>query len=70
VQTERHAALDCYRAQFSDADLVGLHTAMDRYERGNATDATIDGRLDGATHAEVFRIVPTSALHVGLARRR
>ena len=38
VQTERHAALDCYRAQFTDADLVGLHAAMDRYERGNATD--------------------------------
>jgi LmbE family N-acetylglucosaminyl deacetylase len=66
VQTERHAALDCYRAQFSAADLVGLHAAMDRYERGNATD----GALDGATHAEVFRVVPTSALHVGLARKR
>jgi LmbE family N-acetylglucosaminyl deacetylase len=70
VQTQRHAALDCYRAQFTDADLVGLHAAMDRYERGNATAGTLDGRLDGATHAEVFRIVPTSALHVGLARTR
>jgi LmbE family N-acetylglucosaminyl deacetylase len=66
VQTERHAALDCYRAQFTESDLVGLHAAMDRYERVNATD----GRLDGATHAEVFRVVPTSALHVGLARKR
>jgi LmbE family N-acetylglucosaminyl deacetylase len=62
VQTERHAALDCYRAQFTDADLVGLHAAMDRYERGNAPA--------GATHAEIFRVVPTSALHVGLARNR
>lgn len=62
VQTERHAALDCYRAQFTDDDLAGLHAAMDRYERGNA-------REDG-THGEVFRVVPTSALHVGIARRR
>ena len=65
VQTQRHAALDCYRAQFTDADLVGLHTAMDRYERANAA-----GRVAGATHAEVFRVVPASALHVGLRRRR
>jgi LmbE family N-acetylglucosaminyl deacetylase len=64
VQTQRHAALDCYRAQFTDADLIGLHTAMDRYERANAAAAT------AATHAEVFRVVPASALHVGLARRR
>ena len=62
VQTERHAALDCYRAQFDADSLAGLHSAMDRYERANATDA--------ATHAEVFRVVPSSALHVGLARRR
>ena len=62
VQHERHAALDCYRAQLSGDDLVGLHAAMDRYERRNATD--------GATHAEVFRVVPASALHVGLARPR
>jgi LmbE family N-acetylglucosaminyl deacetylase len=70
VQTERHAALDCYRAQFSESDLVGLHAAMDRYERSNAADSTLDGTLDGATHAEVFRVLPTSALHVGLARKR
>jgi N,N'-diacetylchitobiose non-reducing end deacetylase len=62
VQTERHGALDCYRAQFTDDDLAGLHAALDRYERRNASD--------GSTHAEVFRVVPTSALHVGLARRR
>ena len=62
VQTERHAALDCYRAQFTADDLLGLHTALDRHERANATDA--------ATHAEVFRVVPTSALHVGITRRR
>ncbi|HSL74716.1 MAG TPA: PIG-L deacetylase family protein [Ilumatobacteraceae bacterium] len=62
VQHERHAALDCYRAQFTADDLVGLHAAMDRYERRNAPD--------GATHGEVFRVVPTSALHVGLARPR
>jgi LmbE family N-acetylglucosaminyl deacetylase len=62
VQTQRHAALDCYRAQFTEADLAALHTGMDRYERRNAPD--------GATHAEVFRVVPTSALHVGLARPR
>ena len=48
--------------KFTADDLIGLHSAMDRYERSNATDA--------ATHAEVFRVVPTSALHVGLARRR
>jgi LmbE family N-acetylglucosaminyl deacetylase len=65
VQTQRHAALDCYRAQFTDADLVALHTAMDRYERSNAAAGPAD-----ATHAEVFRVVPASALHVGLARRR
>jgi LmbE family N-acetylglucosaminyl deacetylase len=62
VQAQRHAALDCYRAQFTEADLAALHAGMDRYERRNAPD--------GATHAEVFRVVPTSALHVGLARPR
>jgi N,N'-diacetylchitobiose non-reducing end deacetylase len=62
VQVERHAALDCYRAQFTPDDLAALHAGMDRYERRNASD--------GATHAEVFRVVPTSALHVGLARPR
>lgn len=62
VQTERHATLDCYRAQFTDDDLTGLHLALDRHERRNAPD--------GATHGEVFRVVPTSALHVGIARRR
>lgn len=62
IQTERHATLDCYRAQFTDGDLAGLHAAIDRYERGNAPA--------GATHGEVFRVVPTSALHVGIARRR
>ena len=60
VQAQRHAALDCYRAQFTPDDLAALHTAMDRYERRNATD--------GATHGEVVRVVATSALHVGLAR--
>lgn len=62
VQAERHATLDCYRAQFTDDDLAGLHVALDRHERRNAGD--------GATHGEGFRVVPTSALHVGIARRR
>jgi N,N'-diacetylchitobiose non-reducing end deacetylase len=62
VQEQRHAALDCYRAQFAPDDLAALHNGMDRYERRNAPP--------GATHAELFRVVPTSALHVGLARPR
>jgi hypothetical protein len=38
---------------------------MDRYERSNAAEGTND-----ATHADVFRVIPASALHVVLARRR
>jgi hypothetical protein len=65
AETRRHAALDCQRAQSTEGDLVALHTPTDRYERSNAAEGA-----DDATHAEVFRVVPASDLHVILARRR
>jgi len=58
VQHERHATLDCYRSQFTQEDLVGLHRVIDRHERAQApTDAT---------HGERLKVLPVSALHVGL----
>ena len=58
VQDERHAALDCYRAQFGDDDLAALHHAIDRHERSQAPT--------GATHGEALRVMSTSALHCGV----
>lgn len=62
VQAERHAALDCYRLQFTDEGLVGLHRTLDRYERSLAPE--------GATHGEQLKVLPRSALHIGVGRRR
>jgi len=58
VQHERHATLDCYRSQFTPDDLVGLHRVIDRHERASAPS--------GATHGERLKVLPVSALHVGL----
>ncbi|MCZ7537085.1 MAG: hypothetical protein M5T61_15085 [Acidimicrobiia bacterium] len=58
MQIERHAALDCYRSQFTDEDLAGLHAVIDAYERSQAPAA--------ATHGERLKVLPTAALHVGL----
>ena len=58
VQQERHAALDCYVSQFDAAALDGLHAALDRHERAHAPA--------GATHGERLKLLPASALHVGL----
>ncbi len=58
VQPERHAALDCYRSQFTDDDLAGLHAVIDAYERSQAPA--------GATHGERLKVLPSAALHVGL----
>jgi LmbE family N-acetylglucosaminyl deacetylase len=54
-QSDRHAALDCYRAQFDDAGLAALHEALDRHERAQARE--------GMTHAEAFRVMSPSDLH-------
>ena len=62
VQTQRHAALDCYRSQFTEQDLVGLHEVIDRYERAQAPT--------GTTHGERLKVLPVSALHVGLTLPR
>lgn len=65
VQPERHAALDCYRSQFTDDDLSTLHRGLDRRERHQAA------RLEGPepiTHAEALRVVHSAQLHVGLPR--
>jgi LmbE family N-acetylglucosaminyl deacetylase len=62
VQAERHAVLDCYRLQFTDESLAGLHRTLDRYERSLATG--------GATHGEPLKLLPRSALHIGVGRRR
>ena len=58
VQHERHATLDCYRSQFTQHDLVGLHRVIDRHERAQAPI--------GASHGERLKVLPVSALHVGL----
>jgi len=58
VQQERHQALDCYVSQFDPDALNGLHAALDRHERAHAPA--------GATHGERLKLLPTSALHVGL----
>jgi len=58
VQHERHAALDCYRSQFTQHDLAGLHRVIDRHERAQAPT--------GASHGERLKVLPVSALHVGL----
>jgi len=58
VQHERHATLDCYRSQFTDDDLVGLHRLIDRHEQASAPS--------GASHGERLKVLPASALHVGL----
>ena len=55
VQIERHAALDCYRAQFDATGLTALHDAIDRHER---TQAPPD-----ATHGEALRVMNPGALH-------
>ena len=60
VQTERHAVLDCYRLQFTHDDLAGLHAALDRHERRLAPE--------GATHGERLKVLPRSALHIGVGR--
>ena len=60
VQTERHAVLDCYTAQFSPDDLAALHTGLDRYERALAVAHALDG-----THGEGWRVRPMAALHIG-----
>lgn len=62
VQGERHAVLDCYRMQFTDEALAGLHRALDRHERNLAPA--------GATHGESLKVLPRSALHVGVGRAR
>lgn len=62
VQAERHAVLDCYRLQFTDEALNGLRRTLDRYERGLAPE--------GATHGEHLKLLPRSALHIGVGRRR
>ena len=62
VQADRHAVLDCYRLQFTDESLAGLHRTLDRYERSLATG--------GATHGEPLKLLPRSALHIGVGRRR
>ena len=58
VQAQRHATLDCYRSQFTEQDLAGLHRVIDRHERGQAPT--------GASHGERLKVLPVSALHVGL----
>lgn len=60
VQDARHAALDCYRLQFTDDSLAALHRAVDRHERACAED--------GATHGEWLKVLPRSALHLGVGR--
>ena len=62
VQAERHAVLDCYRMQFTDEALAGLHRALDRHERSLAPS--------GATHGESLKVLPRSALHIGVGRVR
>lgn len=62
VQDERHAVLDCYRLQFAAEALAGLHRTLDRYERSLAPQ--------GATHGEHLKVLPRSALHIGVGRRR
>ncbi len=59
VQSERHATLDCYRSQFTEDDLAGLHRLIDRHERAQAPT--------GASHGERLKLLPVSALHVGLS---
>jgi len=61
VQTARHSALDCYRAQFTAEDLDALRSLLDAHERSLATD--------GATHGEALCVLPTAAFHCGLADR-
>lgn len=58
VQEARHAALDCYRMQFTDDGLAGLHRGLDRVERSWAPD--------GATHGEALKVLAPHRLHVGL----
>jgi LmbE family N-acetylglucosaminyl deacetylase len=56
-QRERkHRAIDCYRAQFRDAELRALHAILDRKERELAAD------LPG-THAEAFKVLRPAQLH-------
>lgn len=59
VQEERHAVLDCYRAQFTPEDLHRLHRGLDRLERAGAPP--------GGTHGERLKVLAPHQLHVGLA---
>jgi LmbE family N-acetylglucosaminyl deacetylase len=58
VQDRRHAALDCYRAQFTDEGLARLHSGLDRVERSWAPS--------GATHGERLKVLAPHRLHVGV----
>lgn len=58
VQERRHAALDCYRSQFTDEGLARLHAGLDRVEQSWAPS--------GATHGERLKVLAPHRLHVGI----
>jgi LmbE family N-acetylglucosaminyl deacetylase len=63
-QRERkHRALDCYRAQFRDDELRGLHALLERQERECA-------RATPWRHAEAFKVLRPAQLHCNVDAAR
>ena len=64
AQRERkHSALDCYRAQFREEELRGLHALLERQEREAA-------RATPYRYAETFKVLRPGQLHCNVDAAR
>lgn len=59
----KHRALDCYRAQFRDDELRGLHALLERQERAWAQGTPY-------RHAEAFKVLRPAQLHCNVDAAR
>ncbi len=59
TREKKHAAIDCYRAQFRPEDLQQLHWFLDLQERASA-----EGQ--GFSHGEPLKVLMPRQLHMGI----
>ncbi len=65
TREKKHAAIDCYRAQFYDEEMQMLHRLLDEQERACAQErAYTEGQI--CSHAEPLKVLIPRQLHMGI----